>query len=154
MHPRRFHSAQRRQDVTPVKTRQPRTSTGGEKQLGLKIDPVGPTPEQFAALAQRVAKDTAVQTMLSKTQHRLLYVDLLDVDDDAKPERPRPPDRFRATFYDYTNNRTVFATGNIAGSRALEVIESGLQLPPSAEEFDEAVQILQDDADVGPGIRE
>src|SRR5262249_41844156 len=65
-----------------------------------------------------------------------------------------PPEHFRATICDYTNNRTVFATGALARQAALELTESGLQPRPSEEEFNEAVQAVQNDPDVGPAVRE
>lgn len=106
------------------------------------------------ALAQRVTKHRAVQTLLAKSHHRLLYIDLLDADDHPKADKPKGPERFRAAFYDYSNNRTVFAIGSLARPASLEVIESGLQFRPSQEEFDEAVRAVQDDPDLGPAIRE
>jgi len=92
--------------------------------------------------------------MLAKTKHRLLYIDLLDVAADAKVDNPKPPDRFRATFYDYTNNRTVFAIGSLPRAASLEVIESGLQPRPSEEEFEAAVEAVQADPDLGPAVRD
>jgi len=101
-----------------------------------------------------VTKHRAVQTMLAKTKHRLLYIDLLDVAADAKVDNPKPPGRFRATFYDYTNNRTVFAIGSLPRAASLEVIESGLQPRPSEEEFEAAVEAVQADPDLGPAVRD
>jgi hypothetical protein len=55
--------------------------------------------------------------------------------------RPRPPEQFRATIYDYTNQRTLRATGAIPAPRRLVVEEFGDQPLPSSEEFAEAVNI-------------
>ena len=140
--------------MTPAKPRRSRSSSRTRKPLAVKIEPFGPTAEDIEALAQRVTKNKAVQTMLAKTRHRLLYVDLLDADDDAKAGKPKPPERFRATLFDYTNNRTVFAIGSLAKPASLELIESGQQVRPSQEEFDEAVQAVQKDPELGPAIRE
>jgi hypothetical protein len=139
--------------VTPARTRA-RKSSGAGKQLGVKIDPFGPTMADVAALTQRLTRHRAVQAILAGNRYRLLYVDLLDADTDPKTEKPKPPERFRATFYDYTNNRTIFATGSLARPASLEVVESGLQLRPSQEEFNEAVQALHDNPDLGPALRE
>ena len=138
--------------MTPAKRRRARTSSDTRRQVGVKIEPFGPTAADMEALAQRVTKHRAVQTMLAKSRHRLLYIDLLDAD--AKIDKPKEPERFRATFYDYTNNRTVFAIGSLARPASLEVIESGLQFRPSQEEFDEAVQAVHDDPELGPAVRE
>jgi hypothetical protein len=137
------------------RTRRARVSSGGGRaELAVKIEPFGPTPAAIEALAPRIVKHRAVQAMLSRTRHRLLYVDLLDPGEDAKADRPKPPDRFRATFYDYTNERTVFAIGSMSMPTSLEVTESSLQLRPSDEEFDDAVRAVQDDPAVGPALRE
>ena len=136
------------------KKRSARGSRVGTKEVSLKIEPFGPTPAEIEVLAQRIIKHKAVQTMLSKTRHRLLYIDLLDSEDGAKLDRPKPSERFLATFYDYTNNRTVLATGQLARPNSLELSESGLQFRPSQEEFDEAAQTLREDPEIGPALRE
>ena len=140
--------------MAPAKKRRSRTVPVDKNQVTVKIEPFGPTPTDIEALAQRVVNHRAVQTLLSKARHRLLYVDLLDSDDDTKIAKPKPAERFRATLYDYTNSRTVFATGDVAKPSSLELSESGLQVRPSQEEFDEAVQTLYEDVQVGPALRE
>lgn len=122
--------------------------------LSLKIESFGPRPEQVQALAEIVAKHRAIQDYLAKTRHRLLRIDLLDGPEEAKSPRPRPPNRFQATFFDYTNNRTVLATGNLPRPTKLEVAESGLQPRPSQEEFDEAVSIVMKNSEIGKALRE
>jgi hypothetical protein len=140
--------------MTPTRSQSVQSSSRKRANLSVKIDPFGPTPADIDAIAQRSLKHPTVHAILAKTRHRLLYVDLLDADSDAKAEKPKPPERFRATFYDYTNNRTVFAIGNLSKATSLEVIESGLQLRPSEEEFAEAVQAVQGDAAVGSAVRD
>src|SRR5687768_252810 len=116
----------RRHHVTPSKARRSRTSTTS-KALGVKIEPFGPTPADLQAVAGRVTKHRAVQTMMAKSRYRLLYIDVPDADDDdGKATKPKEPQRFRATLFDYTKNRTVFAVGSFATPASLEVIESGL----------------------------
>jgi hypothetical protein len=120
----------------------------------VKVDPFGPTPAEIAQLAERVTKHRAVQALLGRSRRRLLYIDMVEREDAAKVEKPKPPERFRAVLYDYTNHRTVFATGSLVTPAALELSESGLQPRPSEEEFAEAVQILYEDRDLGPAVRE
>jgi hypothetical protein len=120
----------------------PKPSGNKGEELSLKIQSFGPTPEQVQALAGTVTKHRGIQEYLAKTRHRLLRIDLLDPPQEPKSARPKPPDRFRATFFDYTNNRTVFATGNLPKPKSLDVTESGLQPRPSEEEFQEAVRIV------------
>jgi len=68
--------------------------------------------------------------------------------------RPCLSDRFRATIYDYTNNRTITAAGSLSNRRKLDISESSRQPLPTDEEFAEAVQILQKDPGIGPALRE
>ena len=130
-------------------TKRPKTSGAEGEELSLNIQSFGPTPEHVQALAGTVAKQRAVQAYLAKTRHRLLRIDLLDPGEERKPARPEVPNRFRATFFDYTNNRTVFATGSLRRPTSLEVTESGLQPRPSGEEFQEAVSIVRKSPEFG-----
>jgi hypothetical protein len=124
-------------------TKHPKASGAEGEELSLKIQSFGPTPEQVQALAGTVARHRAIQEYLAKTHHRLLRIDLLDPPEEPKSAKPKVPNRFRATFFDYTNNRTVFATGSLPKPTTLEVTESGLQPRPSEEEFQEAVGIVR-----------
>lgn len=130
-------------------------ATGAEgDQLSLKIRSFGPTQEEVQTLAGTVTRHRAVQEYLAKTRHRLLRIDLLDDPEPAKSARPETPNRFRATFFDYTNNRAVIATGNLSKPATLEVVESGLQPRPSQEEFDEAVSIVTKHPEISKAMRE
>jgi hypothetical protein len=130
-----------------MKTASARKRSRAEGALDVKTVPFGPTADQMQALGERVTKHHAIQSLLAKTRHRLLRIDLVDYDTDAKPARPRPPDGFRAVIYDYTNERTVFATGALARPTNLEVTESAAQPLPSEEEFAEAVRLVAKHAD-------
>lgn len=123
-------------------------------QLSLKIQSFGPTQEQVQALAGTVTRHRVIQEYLAKTRHRLLRIDLLDPPEEPKSVRPKSPNRFRATFVDYTNNRTVVATGTLPKPTTLEVAESGLQPRPNQEEFDEAVSIIRKNPEIGNAMRE
>jgi hypothetical protein len=91
-----------------MKTASARKRSRVEGAPDVKTVPFGPTADQMRTLGERVTKHHALQALLAKTRHRLLRIDLVDYDTDAKPARPRPPDGFRAVIYDYTNERTVF----------------------------------------------
>ena len=121
----------------------------------IEIEPFGPGPEVNDEVSEAVLDHPSVKEYLDGTRHRLLNVRLLDAKVEGKPDEPSPPDRYRATIYDYTNNRAV------AGYRAprryrgsLEVSVAGRQPIPTREEFDEAVEVLLEDEDLGPAIRE
>ena len=135
-------------------TKHPKVSHPKIEELSVTIERFGPSPEQVKALAQSVTKHPAIKKYLAKTRHRLLRIDLLDPPEEPKSARARPPNRFQATFFDYTNNRTVFATGSLPKPTTLKVAESGLQPRPSQEEFDEAVSIVMRDHEIGNALRE
>src|SRR5215208_1698426 len=130
-------------------------SENEQNDVRIEIEPFGPGPEVNEEVSEAVLDHPSVQEYLDGTRHRLLSVRLLDAEVEGKPDEPVPPDRYRATIYDYTNNRAVVATGSlddVAGS--LEVSVSGRQPIPTREEFDEAVEVLLEDEDLGPAIRE
>src|SRR5216684_4961123 len=137
-----------------MKTASARKRSRADGAIDIKIVPFGPTADQMRALAERVTKHHALQALLAKTRHRLLRIDLVDHDTDAKPAGPRLPDGFRAVFYDYTNERTVFATGKLARPTNLEVTESAAQPLPSEEEFAEAVRLVAKHADFVTALRD
>jgi hypothetical protein len=135
-------------------TKHPNASRTEDKELSIKIQAFGPTPEQVQALAQSVTRDRTIQKYLAKTRHRLLHVALLETPEEPKSARPKVPNRFRATFFDYTNNRTIFVTGSLRKAARLEVIESGLQPWPSEDEFQDAVSIIKRNGELGNALRE
>src|SRR5918997_700653 len=123
--------------------------------LQIEVEQFGPGPEVNDEVSEAVLDHPSVQEYLDGTRHWLLFVRLLDSEVEGKPDEPVPPDRYRATIYDYTNNRAVVATGrldDVAGS--LEASVTGRQPLPPREEFDEAVEVLLEDEDLGPAIQE
>lgn len=130
-------------------------SENEQSDLRINIERFGPGPEVIDEVSQAVLNHPSVREQLGETRHRLLSVQLLNSAAQGKPDDPIPPDHYRATIYDYTNNRIVLATGgldDIQGS--MEVSEAGYQPLPNREEFDEAVEVLLEDEDIGPAIRE
>ena len=92
----------------------------------IEIEPFGPGPEVNEEVSEAVLDHPSVQEYLDGTRHRLLSVRLLDAEVEGKPDEPVPPDRYRATIYDYTNNRAVVATGS------LDDVAGSLPLRPTA----------------------
>lgn len=137
-----------------------RDSSGEE--LDVKIIPFGPAPQVIDRVLRGLEKTAAVRKYLKDTRHRLLYFELADDENSfeavaegkKKPLRPSPPSRFRATFFDYTNNRTIFVDGSLKKPSVVKVTESGLQPLPTPEEFEEAVRILMNDKEMAAVIAE
>jgi hypothetical protein len=123
--------------------------------LQIEVEQFGPGPEVIDEVSRAALDHASVQEQLRETRHRLLSVQLLESPVEEKPDEPMPPDRYRATIYDYTNNRVVLATGSLDDIQgSMEVSEAGHQPLPNREEFDEAVEVLLEDEDLGPAIRE
>lgn len=121
----------------------------------IDVERFGPGPEAIDEVSQTVLDHPSVREQLGEARHRLLSVQLLKSAVQGKLDGPIPPDRYRATIYDYTNNLVVLATGSLDDVRgSLEVSEAGHQPLPNREEFDEAVEVLLEDEDLGPAIRE
>src|ERR671911_1341651 len=123
--------------------------------LQIEVEQFGPGHEVIDEVSQTVLDHPSVREQLRETRHRLLTVRLLQPAVEGKPDEPIPPDRYRATIYDYTNNRVVLATGSLDDIQGpMEVSEAGYQPLPTREEFDEAIEVLLEDEDLGPAIRE
>src|SRR5262252_1876159 len=123
--------------------------------LKVKIEPWGPTPEAIAAAVSWISAHASVKAALGKARFRLLNVQLIDEPIEAKAARmPEPPSRIQATFYDYTNQRTIKAVSTVAKRRSVEIIESAEQPLPSNEEYAEALSALTVHQEFGPHIRE
>ncbi len=108
--------------------------------LQIHIERVGPGPEALGEVSQATLNHPLVRAQLIETRHRLLSVQLLRSEVQGKPDKPMPPNRYRATIYDYTNNRVILATGSLDDLQgSMKVSEAGYQPLPNREEFDEAV---------------
>jgi len=122
--------------------------------LQIDIERVGPEPETIEEVSRAALENPSSQEYLSETRNRLLGFELLKPTFEGKADGPVPPERFRATTYDYTNNRVVLTTGRLDDPReSIEVSEAGYQPLPNKEEFDEAVEILGEHHDLGPDVR-
>jgi hypothetical protein len=130
------------------------TKHAKSEDINLKIQPFGPTPDQLTALAPRLTAHPPVKKLLAKTRHRLLGIALVHPVEDTKPAKPRPPQQFRATFFDYTNNRSIIAIGSLRTPEKLDVTESGSQPLPNQDEFDEAAALAMAHEELARAVRE
>jgi hypothetical protein len=125
-----------------------------QSDLQIDIERLGPGPEIIEEISRAVVEQPSAQEYLSETRNRLLWFELLKPTVEGKVDGPVLPDRYRATTYDYTNNRVVLTTGHLEDTQELiEVSEAGYQPLPNKEEFDEAVEILRGHYDLGPAVR-
>ena len=120
----------------------------------INIERSGPGPEVIDEVSQALAEHASVQEQLSETRSRLLSVELLEPVGAGRVDGLEP-DRYLATYFDYDNNEAKLVTGrldNIQGS--MEVSDSSHQPLLTRKEFDEAVEILREDPDIGPALSE
>jgi hypothetical protein len=116
----------------------------------IAVTQLEPTQETIDSVKASLVKHPAVLKYLNGTRNRLVSFELIDQDTKATQNVPTP-DRYRAAFYDYTNNRAFVARGRFDHSD-IEVSESAEQPDPSDEEFQEAVAILSKDPKLGPSL--
>src|SRR5829696_8493477 len=120
----------------------------------INIERSGPGPEVIDEVSQALAEHASVQEQLSETRSRLLSVELLNPVGAGRVDGLEP-DRYLATYFDYDNNEAKLVTGrldDIQGS--MEVSDSSHQPLLTRKEFDEAVEILREDSDIGPALSE
>jgi hypothetical protein len=89
-----------------------RSETPARESMRVIVSPYGPTQESIDAARVSTVGRPEVQRLLKGTNNRLLHFELIE--SDSKNASQNPPNRFLATFYDYTNNRTVRAEGSYA----------------------------------------
>jgi len=124
-------------------------------ELSVKFELQGPEGSRIDRVTRALVDHPSVQEFLGKTRNRLLSFELIEPEVEVKPARPSPPpELYRATFYDYTNNRTILVDGSLAQPKRVKVSESGFQPLPSNEEFEAAVKILEKDETFGKAILE
>lgn len=124
------------------------SEAAGDIQVTLR--PAAPRPQALTEAAARAA--AALAELLGGDRHRLLSIRLVEGGARGKPARRGPPRGYQATAFDYTNNRCVVLEGSLAGSAPPSVLYSGRQPRPSAEEFQEAVRVLEGDGELGAEV--
>ncbi|HSS22361.1 MAG TPA: hypothetical protein VLL54_19980 [Pyrinomonadaceae bacterium] len=115
------------------------------------VTPVGPTQDAIDAAKASTLNRTEIQSLLTGTKNRLLQFELIPAD--SKNAGNNSANRFLATFYDYTNNRTVRLDGSVDSPGAAKVSTSNEQVAPSEEEFQAALKILEGDQIFGSALR-
>ncbi len=125
----------------------------GRPNYEVQVIPWGPDQAAFDQAGRSANANVEVKRYLKGTRHRLIAVQMLE-DENKDGGQRIAPTRYLATFYDYTNNRAIFAEGRFDRTGSVTVTESHYQMEPSNEEFAEAVSILERDSNLGPRIRD
>src|SRR5437764_5610552 len=101
--------------------------TPSDAGLVVTITPFGPSQSLLNTAGQSALKHPSVQRHLKGTRHRLLSVEALTTEPETKmSDQPLHADRYLATVYDYTHNRTLLIRGVLSNQEVLEVEESYL----------------------------
>ena len=122
-------------------------SNSSAEELKLDVKSFGLNQETINKISDRIVTDALVKKHLDGTRNRLLWFEFTDAEDEFSKNRNEesPPSHFRITFYDYTNNRTIFVKGILEEHDKPKIVgieESNLQPLPNNEEFQEALQIF------------
>lgn len=132
--------------------------------LNINVVPFGPSSKKINQIISVLENNHSVQQFLQGTRHLLLSLEFINREDTPsnrnkcknhpKSDTPSSPSHYQATYYDYTNNRTVIATGRINKPNHISVSQFDSQPLPSPEEFELAVNIVQENPELGRLIRE
>ena len=102
---------------------------------------------------RRILEHEAVRRAVGSGKHRLLKMELIDATPVAdKPSWPHPPGQFRATIHDYASTRTFVVEDSINAVDRLTVSETAEQPNATAEEFQEAVEMLHANSPFAEGL--
>lgn len=114
--------------------------------LKVKIEPVTGGGQEIREDPQGFLANSSLRSELDGAKHRVLSFKTEDDDETDEPVN------FQATVYDYTNRRTLLASGRVDDPSSAHVTETGRQPRPDEGELAEAVEILKRDTDLGPDI--
>src|SRR5947207_2047422 len=105
------------------------------------------TSEQIGSFLNNLLAQPAVQQHLEGVRYRVLYTQAIENLD--KSVVAAQPSRWSLVIYDYTNNRTLEAAADFPAATNMSVAPSSQQPLPSAEEWEEAVEIVRRDDQFG-----
>jgi hypothetical protein len=121
-------------------------------EVTVEFEKIGPDQRAVDRAVRAIGKHAALREFLRGADTRLLGVDLIDPP--RKTRRPTGPRSLRATYFDYTNNRTLAADAPLDDTARVTVAESADQPLPTREEFEAAVGILAEHRQLGRFVRE
>lgn len=119
----------------------------------IEVTTRGPGQADFDRAKQFIVQHPDVKNLLNGTHNRLLSLEMIDSDNKGG-DATNVPTRYRASFYDYTNNQMVIAEGNFDLTGPVSVRTQYYQPPVDTDEFNEAVSIVKRDAYFGRLLRD
>jgi hypothetical protein len=121
-------------------------------ELTVKVEPFGPEQRAVDRIERDVRRHPAARELIGGDNRRLLSVEPLEPA--RRSAQPRPWDRYRATWYDYGENRAIVVEGRLGEPGRETATETAAQPVPSPEEFEAAVAVVAQDAELGPAVRD
>jgi hypothetical protein len=121
-------------------------------EVAVEFEGFGPDQRVVDRAVRAISAQAELRQLFGDAQTRLLAVDLVAAP--RKVARPQAPNRIRARYFDYTNNRTVAAEAPLDDPAAVTLAESADQPLPTREEFEAAVEVLAQDRQLGRLVRE
>jgi hypothetical protein len=121
-------------------------------ELTVKVEPFGPEQRAIDRIERDLRRHPAARELIGGDNRRLLSVEPLEPA--RRTVQPRPWDRYRATWYDYGENRAVVVEGRLGEPGRVTTTETAAQPVPSPEEFEAAVAVVAQDAELGPAVRD
>ncbi|WP_262267492.1 copper amine oxidase [Microvirga yunnanensis] len=117
--------------------------------LRLDIVPFGPTVERLEGIGQEILQHDEIRKAVGRGKHRLLGIEAVEPKEREKGRsKPREPEDFRATIYDYAADRVLLVEGRIGDLGRLTMSESAEQPPVTDEEFWEAADFVKSHPDI------
>jgi hypothetical protein len=117
-----------------------------QESFKISVLPWGPSQTDVDAAKTRAEQSEAVKSVLQGVKYRLVGFEYIDADNTAKNQPSQPPTRFRAIFYDYTNDRTFVAEGDFAGQETIAVRQETFEPGIGTEELKAAYNVVKKDA--------
>ena len=112
----------------------------------ITVVPVGPTQSEIDAAKIRAASAPAVERLLAGTNSRAVAFEVVENGVTAAK-------RFKVYFYDYTNDRTIVAEGDLIGREGIRAYESTLIPGVSDTEINAAKKLIAIDPLFGPRLQ-
>jgi hypothetical protein len=107
--------------------------------LEVIVEPWGPDPDRVAEAAQAAVRNGAT------------LVGLQPLDAGAEPV---PPEAVRVRLYDYDEERALLVDVPLDGDGPSRVVATARQPLPSPEELEAALDVVREDDDLGPALRD
>jgi hypothetical protein len=118
--------------------------TRKDAQVEIKATPVGLRQDAFEQIKRQILSGPALQKELSGTNYYFISLDYLETNNKKSEAASALPEKFRATLYDYTNQRAVVAEGLINAPERARVYEDTAQPPNVSDaEFAAAAKVIE-----------